>query len=298
MALADPGGAARSPQYAAIHAPRYERQTLIRQYQDEHKCRLIVVSDILMPNSVALFEETLHGANPSEDLHVMLATPGGDGETAIRLARQAQSRCNTLTVIVPDQAKSAGTLFALGADHIYMGPTSDLGPVDPQLLLPDGSLGAARAIIAAVEDAEERIQANPNTYPLHVALLADVSALMVQQARDALARTAAQVREALLCVQTRTKCGVKKMAKNLDGHLIGDIQSHGATISASAARGFGLPVKEATHGEPQWLDLWRLWAKYRILGNVQVYEGEKASVVRRRDINSSGRNRQREERAP
>ena len=49
---------------------------------------------------------------------------------------QAQSRCRKLTVIVPDQAKSAGTMFVLGADRVYMGPTSDLGPVDPQFPLP------------------------------------------------------------------------------------------------------------------------------------------------------------------
>lgn len=239
MALAKSDGVARSPLYDAFHAPRYERQALIRQYQDAHQCRLVIVSDILIPDSVALLEETLHNADPSEDLHVMLATPGGDGETAIRLARQAQSRCRTLTVIVPDQAKSAGTLFVLGADHVYMGPTSDLGPVDPQFLLPDGSLGAARAIIAAVEDAENRIQTNPNTYPLHAALLADVSALMVQQAHDALARTTDQVVEALSCVQTRTQKDVEQMAQNLHGPLIDDIQSHGATISASPAKGFG-----------------------------------------------------------
>ena len=123
-----------SPLYEAHNALRYERQALIRRYQEAHRCRLVVVADILVPNSVTLFEETIHDADPSEDLHVMLATPGGDGETAIRLVRQAQSRCKALTVIVPDQAKSAGTLFVLGADHIYMGPTSDLGPVDPQFL--------------------------------------------------------------------------------------------------------------------------------------------------------------------
>ena len=209
----------------------------------------------------------------------MLATPGGDGETAIRLVRQAQSRCKELTVIVPDQAKSAGTLFVLGADHIYMGPTSDLGPVDPQFLLADGSLGAARAIIAAVEDAEKRIQANPQTYPLHAALLADISALMVQQARDALARTADQVTEALSCVLTRTKKEVKDLAEKLHGPLIGDTQSHGATISAEHAKRFGLPVREAAHDEPQWQDIWRLWMKYIAQGDAQVYEGQNASVV-------------------
>ena len=276
---------ARSPLYEAHHAPRYERQEFIRRYQDQHQCRLVVVSDILIPNSVTLFEETLYDADPSQDLHVMLATPGGDGETAIRLVRQAQSRCKELTVIVPDQAKSAGTLFVLGADHIYMGPTSDLGPVDPQFLLADGSLGAARAIITAVEDAEKRIQANPQTYPLHAALLADISALMVQQARDALARTTDQVAEALSCVQTRTEEEVKKLAEKLHGPLIGDTQSHGATISAEHAKSFGLPVREAAHGEPQWQDIWRLWMKYIAQGEAQVYEGQNASfVIPRRPI--------------
>ena len=271
--------AKRSPLYEAHHAPRYERQALIRHYQQAYQCRLVVVADILMPNSVTLFEETLFDADRSQDLHIMLATPGGDGETAIRLVRQAQSRCKELTVVVPDQAKSAGTLFVLGADHIYMGPTSDLGPVDPQLLLPDGSLGAARAIIAAVEDAEQRIQANPQTYPLHATLLADISALMVQQARDALARTKDQVTEALSCVRKRGAKEVKELALKLHGPLIGDTQSHGATISASDAKGFGLPVTEATHDEQRWRDLWRLWMKYRAQSEAKVYESESASVI-------------------
>lgn len=271
--------AKRSPLYEAHHAPRYERQALIRHYQQAYQCRLVVVADILMPNSITLFEETLFDADRSQDLHIMLATPGGDGETAIRLVRQAQSRCKELTVVVPDQAKSAGTLFVLGADHIYMGPTSDLGPVDPQFLLPDGSLGAARAIIAAVEDAERRIQANPQTYPLHAALLADISALMVQQARDALARTKDQVTEALSCVRKRSAREVKELALKLHGPLIGDTQSHGATISASDARNFGLPVTEATHDQQRWRDLWRLWMKYRAQSEAKVYESESASVI-------------------
>src|SRR5262249_17470124 len=43
-----------------------------------------------------------------------------------------------LRVIVPDFAKSAGTLMALGADQIVMGDTSELGPIDPQVILNDG----------------------------------------------------------------------------------------------------------------------------------------------------------------
>lgn len=128
----------------------------------------------------------------------MLDSPGGDGETAVRLARSTQARCARFTVIVPDQAKSAATILALGAHEILMGPTSDLGPVDPQFQLADGrSLVAAKDIIAAVAAAEAAIATNPDTYPLHASLLSDVSGLMVQQARSTIDRSSDLVLEAL-----------------------------------------------------------------------------------------------------
>ena len=273
----------RSPFYEARHAARYERQQIIREYQEAHCCRLVVLIDTLFPDSVTLFEETLYDADPSRDLHVMLVTPGGDSETAIRLVRQAQSRCRELTVLVPDQAKSAGTLFALGAHRILMGPTSDLGPIDPQFLLPGGSLAPGKAIIAAVDEAERRIQENPETYPLHASLLSDISALLVQQARSALARASDQLREALSCQPNRSVEDVIKLANDLHAPLIGDPQSHGVIISADHASRIGLPVQKANPDENQWRTIWRLWTKYAALGALEqvmgfrIYEGQTAS---------------------
>ena len=269
----------RTPLYEAGHAARYERQGLIRQYQEDYNCRLVVMQDGLFPHSIQLFEETLFDADPQKDLHVMLATQGGDGETALRLIRQAQSRCRELTVIVPDQAKSAGTLFVLGAHQIYMGPTSDLGPVDPQFQQPDGSLVSARAIIAAVESAEQRIQHHPGTYPLHASLLEPVTALMVQQARDQLGRTDDLVKEALACVAERTPADVATLTEALKDPLIGGPKSHGAVISAADAKSFGLPVQEADPAGERWQAVWRLWMKYAVLNPAQVYEGQVASYV-------------------
>ena len=151
------GVPSRTPLFEAQHADRYSRQELIRAYQDRFDCRLVVLIDQLMPYSIPLFEETLFDADSNRDLHVLLWTLGGDGETALRLARQAQARCRELSVIVPDVAKSAGTLFALGAHQILMGPTSDLGPIDPQFQGSDGRLVAAKTIIAAVEHALDQV---------------------------------------------------------------------------------------------------------------------------------------------
>lgn len=269
----------RSPLYEASHAARYERQGLIREYQDDHECRLIVMQDVLFPHSIPLLEETLFDADPDQDLHIMLGTQGADGETALRLIRQAQSRCRKLTVIVPDQAKSAGTLFALGAHYIYMGPTSDLGPVDPQFQLSDGSLASARAIIAAVDRAESRIQQSPDTYPLHAFLLEPVTALIVQQARDALARTGDLVKEALAKVPERSDEEARNLATALESPLIGEPRSHGAVITVADAGSFGLPVEEADPRSDRWQAVWSLWMKYAVLNAVRVYEGQMASYV-------------------
>ncbi len=268
---------ARTPLYEAFHSDRYERQALIRQYQDHNDCRLIVVRDILFPDSITYFEDTLFGARSTQDLHVMLSTPGGHGETALRMVRQAQSRCRALTVIVPDQAKSAGTLFALGADRIYMGPASDLGPVDPQLMLPDGSLCSAKAIIAATKRAEESVRAHPATHTFHLAQLAPITALMVQQARDQLARTDDLVRETLAAVQARSESETEDLAKALKDPLIEESKDHGAVVSAADARGFGLPVQEADPAGENWQFTWRLWMKYVALGQGSIYEGDVAS---------------------
>jgi ClpP class serine protease len=64
-------------------------------------------------------------------------------------------------VIVPDFAKSAATLMAIGAHRILMGPASDLGPIDPQFQFPDGSLVAAKDVIAAVDDATKEGPSRP-----------------------------------------------------------------------------------------------------------------------------------------
>lgn len=269
----------RTPLYEAHHAPRYERQALIRHYQETHSCRLVVMMDALFPTSITLFEETLYDADPEQNLHVLLHTLGGDGETALRLVRQAQSRCKELTVIVPDQAKSAGTLFVLGANRILMGPTSDLGPIDPQFRLGNGSLASGKAIIEAVEDAERRIQANPQTYPLHASMLNDISALLVQQAKDAIARTDDQLREALACVEQRDKDRIDSLAERLRKPLIQNPQSHGTAISARRAKELGLPIEEAKGSEAHWQGIWRMWAKYAALNAAAIYEGHTASQI-------------------
>lgn len=267
----------RSPLFEAEHAARYERQGLIRGYESEHSCRLAILIGQLAPFCITTFEEALFDADPSQDLHLLLETPGGDGETAIRLVRQAQSRCRELTVIVPNQAKSAGTLLALGADRILMGPTSDLGPIDPQLLMKDGSWEAAKSIVAAAERAEALVRDQPEDIALQGLLLRDLSALKIQQAHDALSRVDSQLREALGCRSDMTKKEIDEVAPKLKHLLIDEPKAHGATISAVMARSHGMPIVTLDPQDAWWQSIWRLWTRYYVMAPQYVFEGSFAS---------------------
>jgi membrane-bound ClpP family serine protease len=236
-----------------------------------------VLIDVLFPDVVTLFEELVHDADSAQDIHLMLETPGGDGETAIRVVRSAQARCRELTVIVPNQAKSAGTILLMGAHRILMGPTSDLGPVDPQFPTPKG-LYSAKDLIAAVERAETTLAQNPDSYPLQVALLADFTAVMVQQARSALDRSGDLVREALRSNPDRTLEQVDQLTQALQEKLIDLPQDHGAVFGARDAEEAGLPVQHADPKSDQWRAIWQLWAKYFDL-QCFVCEGRLASQV-------------------
>jgi len=271
-----------TPLYHAQHADRYERQALIREYEEKLDCRLVVFIDAIFSDGITLLEELIVDADRERDLHLMLDTPGGDGETAVRMVRAMQARCRELTVIVPNQAKSAGTILVLGCHHIYMGPASDLGPVDPQFQHPKGQmLYSGKDLIKAVENAESAIAENPAVYPLHASLLADFSAVMVEQARSAIGRTSDLVREALASNPDRPSDQVDTVAEALNKRLIETPQYHGAVFGAADPEEVGLPVIRADLESDQWKLLWRLWAKYFHL-DAYVAEGRYASQVVKR----------------
>lgn len=274
----------RTPLFRAQHSERYARQQLIREYEQLTGAELVVIIDQLFPPNLTFLEELLFDIDADRPLHVLLASPGGDGETAIRMVRSLQARCTELTIVVPDVAKSAATLVCLGAHHILMGPGGDLGPVDPQFLLDGRSLASAKEIVAAVDEAEARVKANPDTFPLFAGLLGDMNMIMVEQARSALGRTEALVREALACCPGRSALNVTNLAASLQAPLIDDPQSHSAVISARAAQDFGLPAIEAEPHSAEWRLVWTLWTRYFAMGcfpagPVAVYEGRRVSQI-------------------
>jgi hypothetical protein len=136
--------------------------------------------------------------------------------------------------------------------------------------------------LAALDEAEKRIVASPATFPLFANLLGDVNMLMVEQARNALSRCDAQVREALGCCGGRSDKALNDLAKALKKPLIDEPARHTAVIAASDARGYGLPAEAFDPTSDQWRRVWELWTRYFALGcwpagGIAAYEGRRAS---------------------
>lgn len=68
-----------------------------------------------------------------ENVLVVICTAGGNPHEAFRMMRLLQILYKKISVLILGGCFSAGTLFALGADVIFMSPGSNLGPLDVQL---------------------------------------------------------------------------------------------------------------------------------------------------------------------
>ena len=170
----------KTPLFQAYNAPRYQRQEIIKQIQDSTGSRLICyVSGIrssIDRDDVMPFADLLHNMPPNEDIELLLHTPGGDGDAAEKLISMVRSKVGeaTLSIIVPDFAKSAGTLMVLGADCVAMSDYSELGPIDPQTRFRDSNgadrLQAVQNYLDAYEEYTEALRRNPTNVAAQIML--------------------------------------------------------------------------------------------------------------------------------
>jgi Serine dehydrogenase proteinase len=86
---------------------------------------------------------------------VVLATRGGSGDQVSRFVNFLRQRFDEVEFIVPSFCMSAGTLFALSGDKIWMTPRACLGPIDPQVPSKDGRYVPAQALLLLVRQLQQ-----------------------------------------------------------------------------------------------------------------------------------------------
>jgi hypothetical protein len=120
---------------------RKERIELIRQIEDHRGSRLIccLTSDrqnaagIIAKDYIPVFFNRLLKFQSGRKIDVLMCTIGGDTLAAFGLSRLIREFTDTVAVLVPEKCQSAGTLFALGANEIFMTRAATLSPIDPSV---------------------------------------------------------------------------------------------------------------------------------------------------------------------
>ena len=281
----------RTPLFQANSAARYQRQTMIQEIQGRTGRRLICYvsgSGCMIDESDTMpFVDLLHNVRPGESVELLLHTPGGNIDAAEKLVRMVRSKVGEaeFQIIVPEYAKSAGTLMVLGADCVVMSDMSELGPIDPQMVFADSSglrrWQSVQHYLDAYDEYTNAINQNPNNIAAQIMLgKLDPATVKLCQAVKERARQ---------CAEDLLKRGMFREIGNWSltvSELLDTNRwlSHAQMISwedAQHPETIGLVVEHLNQHSEEWQEYWRLYCLQRlaISDHQKLYESDYASLV-------------------
>lgn len=279
----------KTPMYQAIHAERYRRQALIKDIEKQTGKSLICyvsgVATYIDRDDIVPFVDLLHNVQPGQDLDLLLHTPGGDMDSAEKLISLVHTTVGTaqLRVVVPDFAKSAGTLMALGANRIVMSDTSELGPIDPQIALNDGKgnriVHSVMSYLDAFKTHSEALRQNPTDV---------VSQIMLSKLEPATIKQFEAVRDrARKCAESQLNQWMFQGKKANYTAIVADLLdskrwlTHGQMIGWQDAKQMELEVEYLNPRSDLWLIFWQLYCLQRlaIKDHQKLFESNYASLI-------------------
>jgi hypothetical protein len=284
LAAQSPRRIEKTPMFTAMHAARYQRQTIIRDIEADNPKLLCYVAGIKAPvdrMDTLGFVDLLHNVTPGDPIDLMLHTPGGDVDAAeklVTMVRSVAGEQGRLRVIVPDYAKSAGTLMALGANSIVMSDSSELGPIDPQTSLKDSNGNdvhhSVLTYLNAYQEAKQALKDAPD----------DPAARITFEKFDpTMVRKFSSIRDrARLFAENLLKrrgLNFSKIASDLMD--INTYPSHGQMISWETAQTIGLDVTHLALSDPLWRKYWSLYCHLRLAieSEQRIFESSYVSLV-------------------
>ena len=119
-----------------------------------------------------------------EAIDIVLETPGGIGEVVEDIVGMIRQRYETVGMIIPGYAKSAGTIFAMAGDEILMGEVSSLGPIDGQLIMGNDKIFSADAFLEGLEKIKQEVKETNKLSLAYVPILQSISPGEIQNCEN------------------------------------------------------------------------------------------------------------------
>ncbi len=282
----------QTPLYRALHSDRYARQDAIKQIQNITERQLIVYEANLWSPTSSLgqddfqpFGDLLLRIPSKADVDLLLQSPGGDIDAAEKIIYMIRQKAKRFRVIVPEYAKSAATLIALGSDQVVMGLTSELGPIDAQLTGP-GPGGArfqtsAQSFIDEFEEIKKEVENTGKLSPAYFPLLEGLNLGFMRMCRNLQERSQRFAEKWLKAhMLKKNPRKAKRVAENLCNTK--KWLSHGIAIDADQAGLLGIKVVKLAQDNDLWAQVWYLHCCYGVLFRQEkvskIFESETVSL--------------------
>ena len=234
---------------------------------------------ILSQEDADMIEEVLLNTDNSNGISLLLDSPGGDGLAAERIIQICRSYSKKdFEVIIPARAKSAATMVCLGADQIVMSPTSELGPIDPQVLYDMGNgpqWVAAHHIVESYDELFDKAVESKNAdIAPYLQQLGSFNSVHVDTLRTA--------------IELSKKIAISSLEKGMmSGKNKADIEekikpfidpnftkSHGRGITSEQAKECDLNVVEIDPNTELWKAVWGLYLRSKYVVNTITTGGK------------------------
>jgi Serine dehydrogenase proteinase len=254
----------QSPLFWVGQKDRYLRQLLIRDIQEETGRKFIVyfanryaIGSDIDHRDCSLVSELFRDVS-GDPVDLMIETNGGNTDATDSLISYIGNTTSDIRVVIANAAKSNGTLIALMAKSIVMGPSSELGPIEPSVNM----------IPCSILISDEVKKENFALHAHGVYALRQTQALATKLLKNGMMNQFddSQIDEVVRRMSSRDTYA-----------------SHGSSIDYNEAANLNLNIEKLDHNSTLWKKIWLLHCMYefdcRKSNYLKILEGPYASTA-------------------
>jgi ATP-dependent protease ClpP protease subunit len=253
-------------------------------------------SAMYQPDVDAMVNFIQYYSKKAERIYLIIESPGGDVNVAVKLVKILRAVFpKGFSVIVPSVAKSAATMLVLGADEIVVGSSSELGLIDPQIIVFTGNpqqpfaVISARFIVRFIENAKREISGNLNLVNVYYPLLQQLRPDLIEMAQEAIEMSKEYAKELLRqgLMKGASDDEINKVVDYLSGEGLPAL--HESPITYDKIKDLGMNVVYWDQDDPRWIKVleyyFRVKAFFQINPNVtKIIETPNESMIQQVQI--------------
>jgi hypothetical protein len=243
----------------------------------------------MLTGDIPSLETVLNSISGADQINLLLHSPGGDGTIVEKMVDMCRSHLSgqnrKLRVIVPNIAKSAATVLALGADQILMGYCSELGPIDPQVPIVVSGMTqwiSAFAFVEARDKLMDQIAEAIKKKEPTVGLLQQLAGLNIPFTDEMenqigfAKKTAVTLLDKYMLKPSHSEATERaKKANDIAQKLLSKqlFPVHGHYIDGSTAKQLGLEVEVLDKADVLWKQIWDYYIRCEVQMNIPLQAG-------------------------